>query len=603
VAVDSPVIAILCYHDISDRPGAPSITISPALLRAQIRSLKAGGWTFLSLSELLAYRDRAGEIPSRSVLLTFDDGYRSFPEKVLPILRDEGVRATLAVVTSFFEHPPADLPPLMSWDQVREADRSGFVEIVSHSHDLHRYVTSNPYRDTDPAVTTRLYKAGENRYENRDEYWNRIREDLRKSRRILRERLGHEVSCLAWPYGEYTAVARRIARDEGFVATLGLDGVAATPGDLGKGYLPRVMVYRGSRIDGRTTDWLRLPRAPVRAAQADLDEVYDPDPATLRRRIHRLKDRILQLGATDVFLQACPDPDGDGHYRAAWFMNHQVAVRADIWSMAAHLLAQSGLRVWIRAPVMNLSWEWEKHPDWRIPVANGKEGTGPKPWYRRLSPDLAGPRKAAVDWFTDIAVYLPIHGILFDDDAFLLEGERLRGSGEGSPDAKSAAIRGMIEEIKAAVLAWRPNCLFARNLYAPAMAREGVHSGFSQDLSQFLRDYDLTVAMAYSRMEGHREDGGDWVESLARRAIREWVPPPGREGEAPPVLLKLQAYDWSEETWVPEKELREQVRGARRAMASDLGIYPVLPESGPVPRGLLGGQAGRDRSERDPYAK
>jgi len=535
--------------------------------------------------------------------LTFDDGYRSFSEEVLPILRDEGVRATLAVVTSFFEHPPAGLPPLLSWDQVREADRSGFVEIVSHSHDLHRYVTSNPYRDTDPAVTTRLYEVGENRYEDRDQYWNRIRRDLRKSRRILREKLGHEVAFLAWPYGEYTKVARRIAREEGFAVTLGLDGVAATPGDLGTGYLPRVMVYRGSRIDGRTVDWLRSPRAPVRAAQADLDEVYDPDPDEVRRNIHRLKDRILQLGATDVFLQACPDPDGDGHFRAAWFMNHQVAVRADIWSMAAHLLAQEGLRVWIRAPVMNLSWEWERHPEWRIPQKDGKEGGGPKPWYRRLSPDLAGPRRAAVDWFTDIAVYLPIHGILFDDDAFLLEGERLRGSGEDSPDAKSAAVRGMIEEIKAAVLAWRPNCLFARNLYAPAMAREGIHPRFSQDLSQFLRDYDLTVAMAYTRMEGHREDGADWVESLARRAIREWVPPPGQEGEPPPVLLKLQAYDWSEESWVPEEELRDQVRGARRAMAGDLGIYPVLPEAGPVPRGLLGGQAGRGRSERDPYAK
>jgi len=551
----------------------------------------------------LSYRRRPGELPPRTAVLTFDDGYRSFSETVLPILREERVRATLAVVTSFPERPPPDLPPLMSWDQIREADRSGLVEIASHSHALHRYVPSNPYRDTSPAVTTRIYRLAERRYEDRDEYWNRIRGDLRTSRRILRRKLGHEVSLLAWPYGEHTAVARRIAESEGFSATLGLDGVPALPGDLSTGYLPRVMVFRRSRIDGRSLGWLIQPRSPVRAVQADLDAVYDPDPDIFRRRLDRLRERILRIGATDVFLQACPDPDGDGIFRSAWFMNHQVPVRADIWSMAAHILSRKGLRVWIRAPVMNLAWEWEKHPEWRIPFEEGRAEGGRRPWYRRLSPDLAGARRAAVDFYSDIAVYLPVHGILFDDDAFLLEGERLAGSGERSPEGKSAAVREWIEEVKAAVLAWRPGSLFARNLYVPAMEVDGVHRGFSQDFDQYLADYDLTVVMAYDRMEGHREDREAWVESLARRAIRSWVPLRGQESEAPPVLFKLQAYDWSEESWVPVQELRDQVRGARRAMATDLGIYPVLPEEGPVPRGLLGGEAGRTRSERDPYSE
>lgn len=476
----------------------------------------------------------------------------------------------------------------MTWDQIREADRSGLVEIASHSHDLHRYVMSNPYRDTFPSVTTRRYWIDEKRYEDRDEYWRRIREDLRKSRRILRERLGHEVPYLVWPYGEHTAVARRIAAEEGFTATLGLEGVPAAPGDLSAGYLPRLMVYRGSGIDGKNVRWLLVPRGTVRAAQADLDEVYDPDPAVFRLRLHLLKDRILRLGATDVFLQSCPDPAGDGNFRAAWFMNHQVAVRADIWSMAAHILSRAGLRVWIRAPVMNLSWEWEKRPEWRIPTGTTGGGNHAGPWYRRLSPDLEGVRRAAVDFFSDIAVYLPIRGILFDDDAFLLEGERLRGSGDGSPEAKSAAIRGMIEEIKAAVLAWRPNCLFARNLYAPVVERDGLHPGFAQDFGQSLRDDDLTVIMAYARMEGHGKDAERWAESLARRAARKWVPPRGRESEAPPVLLKFQAYDWKKEEWVPGEELASMVRGARRAMAVDLGVYPVLPAGGSLPDGLLG---------------
>jgi biofilm PGA synthesis lipoprotein PgaB len=599
----TPVIAVLCYHDISDRQDAPSYTISPALLRAQIQRLKREGWTFFSLSELFTYKERPGDLPSRVAVLTFDDGYRSFSEEVLPILREEGIRATLSIVTSFIDDPPENLPPLMSWKQVREAERSGLVEIASHSHDLHRYVTSNPYRDTEPSVTTRQYILAEARYEDREEYRSRIREDLRTSRRILREKLGHDVSVLAWPYGEQNAAARRIASEEGFSATLGLEGVAALPGDLLAQYLPRVMVYRDGGIEREDAGWLYPPPRPVRAAQVDLDDVYDPDPEIFRRKVDTLVEKVQGLGATHVFLQACPDPDGSGFFRAAWFQNHQVSVRADIWSMAAHKFLHKGIRVWIRAPSMNLTWEWERHPDWRIPFRKRKGGKLATPWYFRLSPDLEGAQRAAIDFFTDMAVYLPIQGVLFDDDAYMLRDESLRRSGVSTPEAKSEAMRKFLEQIKSAVLAWRPNCAFGRNIYARAMERDGVHPDFSQDFEQYLRDYDLTVVMAYARMEGHEKDAAAWVESLARRAIRKWIPPKGRQSEAPPVMFKFQAYDWSEEKWVPAEELAAMARGARRALAENLGVYPVLPEEGDIPEGILGESVPSAVSERYPEAK
>ena len=164
-------------------------------------------------------------------------------------------------------------------------------------------------------------------------------------------------------------------------------------------------------------------------------------------------------------------------------------------------------------------------------------------------------------------------------------------------------MRGLIEEIKEAVLAWRTDCQFGRNIYAPAAEQDGVHPDFSQDFDQFLKDYDLTVVMAYVRMEGREKDAEAWVESLARRATRKWMPPKGRESEAPPVMLKFQAYDWSEGEWVPAEELSSMIKGARRAMAVDLGVYPVLPDEGDIPPGLLGQPLPSAASERYPEAK
>ncbi len=585
----TPLVAILCYHDLSDDPARKNYTIPPERFRLHLRRLREAGWTFLSLSELLSRKGRFDELPPKVIVVTFDDAYRSFFEKALPILREEGVKATLSVISSFIDAPPGDLPPLMTWDQIREAGESGFVEIASHSHGLHQYETCNPYDDTSPSVTTRRYLSRDRRYEDRDEYRWRIRHDLQRAKSSLKQNVGRDVSVLAWPYGEHNAMARELARQEGFPVTLGLEGTDVRKEDLVRGHLPRVMVTEEMNPGAGNLDWLYPRRHPVRAAQADLDAVYDPDPAIFRGRVDRLVRKIRAGGANTVFLQGLADPAGDGHYREAYFMNHQLPVRADIWSMVAHKFRHAGIRVWLRAPVMNLSWEWERHPEWRIPFRPKRGEASGKPWHFRVSPDHPGARQAAVDFFSDIAVYLPVEGILFDDDAYLTEGERLRRNRPSTPGAKSEAIRKLVEEVKAAVLAWRPNAAFGRNLYAPVAERDGVHPGFSQDLSQFLSDYDLTVVMAYARMEGHEKDAETWIRKLAERVERKARAYAFRDGGLPPAMLKFQAFDWRTGEWVPAAETAAAIRAAAEAKVPNLGVYPVLPDEGELPEGILKG--------------
>jgi len=586
----SPIAVILCYHDLSAGPARSDLTIPPEEFRRHLRRLRETGWTFLSLSELIARRDRPEELPGKTVVITFDDAYRSFSEKALPILKEEKVKATVAVVSSFIDYGPApDMGPLMTWRQIREAEESGYAEVASHTHELHRYVVSNPYNDTSPAVTTRRYLVPERRYEDRDEYRRRIRADLRKARAVLAEKLGHNVPVLAWPYGEHNAMTEGVAREEGFSVTLGVEGTDVRREDFARGHFPRIMVTRGMAVGAKGTAWVYPVRPPVRAAQADLDAVYHPDPAIFRARVDRVVAKIRAAGANTVFLQALADPAGDGYFQEAYFMNHQAPVRADIWSMVAHKFRHAGIRVWVRAPVMNLSWEWERHPEWRIPFRRKRGGGGVEPWYFRLSPDIPEARRAAVDFFTDIAVYLPVEGVLFDDDAYMLEGERLRRNRSASPEAKSEAIRSLVAEVQAAVLAWRPGCEFGRNIYAPAAERDGVHPKFSQDLSQYLSDYDLTVVMAYARMEGHGDDVAKWSRKLAGRLERKARGYALREGGLPPVMLKFQAYDWEEEEWVPPGEISAGIRAALEENIPHVGVYPVLPEEGDLPEGVLKG--------------
>ncbi|HUK62606.1 MAG TPA: polysaccharide deacetylase family protein, partial [Dongiaceae bacterium] len=362
----TPRIAILCYHDISDDAQAPLQTVSAEFLRRQIRDCRAAGWSFISLAELLDHRLHLEQLPPKTLVLTFDDGYRSFRDRALPVLREEHVPATLAVITGFVDQPETGLPPLLGWDELREVARDPGVSIASHSHRLHRYEIANPYRDTAPSSATRRYLLAQRRYETREEYRARIRADLDTTQRVLRERLGTAADVLVWPYGMHNEMARGLADQAGFRATLALGGRAVTVDDLRSGCLPRIMVTRKFRFDAGDATWLEPAATPMRAADVDLDDVYSPDPNVFRDRLDLLVKRVHALGATHVFLSVCSDTAADGRQLASWCMNHQVRVRADVWSMVAFKLAQARIKVWARVPSMNLPWVWQQHPEWRI---------------------------------------------------------------------------------------------------------------------------------------------------------------------------------------------------------------------------------------------
>ncbi|OGF18255.1 MAG: hypothetical protein A2W00_15385 [Candidatus Eisenbacteria bacterium RBG_16_71_46] len=576
-------IAILCYHDLSDDPRAPAETVPAAFLRDQIQACKRAGWTFLSLSDLLARRDRLESLPQRAIVLTFDDAYRSFFDQALPILREENVPATLAVITSFVDRPPPGIPPLMTWRQIREVEKSGLVEIASHSHGLHRYETSNPYRDTGPSVAVRRYLLAEARYEDRDEYRSRIRRDLAESQRVLRARVGHAAAVLVWPYGEHNAMARALAAEAGFTTTLALGSREVLPQDLAGGCLPRVMVRRSLAFTANGLGWLDVPPAVIRAAEVEPDSLYDPDDAVFREKVDQVVARARRIGATHVFLGGMAGPDSAGRPRATYFMNHQAPIRADIWSMVAAKLSHAALKVWIRAPVLDLDWALERHPEWR--AARGA-GRGAAAGRRRLSPELPEVRGAAVDFFTDIAVYLPIDGVLFDDDASLAAGESLAG-GAGGAGAKAVAIDALLEEVRSGVRAWRPECVFGRRVGAAVAQRRGVHPDRAQDFERVLRDGDLAVVMLDPPALGHGEQGVRAVGALARAVLARWTPPGLRPLEMPPILLELAARGPAEGAWVPGRDLAAMAWAWKRAGIGHLGLDPLPPRAGDFPPRLL----------------
>jgi peptidoglycan/xylan/chitin deacetylase (PgdA/CDA1 family) len=94
-------LLILCYHGVSladEHQWCPGLYVSPEHLQRRLASLQRLRCNVLPLADGVRQL-YAGNLPPRSVALTFDDGYFDFKARALPVLRQFGYAATVYLTT------------------------------------------------------------------------------------------------------------------------------------------------------------------------------------------------------------------------------------------------------------------------------------------------------------------------------------------------------------------------------------------------------------------------------------------------------------------------------------------------------------------------
>lgn len=224
-------LPILMYHhlvpDLTEYEGNESI-VSVEQFQEQMKYLAQEGFTTLTIKQLQAYL--AGEeIPEKSVVITFDDGNESNYIYAYPILKELGLHAIINIIVGLTPGEKGTTQiwvPKLSWEQMTEMIASGTIDIQSHTYDLHYFGQVNQAGDQGAALAERLWLPEESRVETEEEYSQRVGKDLRLSKELIEERLGQEVSVIAYPFGEYSEIMLQIAKEEigfemGFVVAPG----------------------------------------------------------------------------------------------------------------------------------------------------------------------------------------------------------------------------------------------------------------------------------------------------------------------------------------------------------------------------------------------
>jgi peptidoglycan/xylan/chitin deacetylase (PgdA/CDA1 family) len=147
---------VLCYHRVLPRAAKckrqPPYSVTPDQFEEQMSVLAREGFTSLTFREF--YEAAAGlrELPARSVLLTFDDGFSDNYSLAWPIAQQFGMKLNLFICTGlvsgnsievFAGVSPSerasrsqfsDLWQPLQWSEIREMTAAG-VDVGFHSHD------------------------------------------------------------------------------------------------------------------------------------------------------------------------------------------------------------------------------------------------------------------------------------------------------------------------------------------------------------------------------------------------------------------------------------------------------------------------------------
>lgn len=223
-AIPSHAVILIYHHFGVDR--YPTTNIDMDRFEAQLDYLDKNGYHVWPLTRIVDDLRTGKPIPDHTIAITIDDAYESVYTRAFPLLKKRGWPFTVFVATRYIDR---GYNAFMTWDQMREMQRFG-ASFESHS-DSHDHLA--------------LRRNGES-----EEAWRkRVRTDIERARKRLRQELGRAPTLFSYPYGEYSEALAKM------VQKMGLVGVGQQSGAVGP-----------------HSDMRALPRFPMAGEYADMDQ-------------------------------------------------------------------------------------------------------------------------------------------------------------------------------------------------------------------------------------------------------------------------------------------------------------------------------------------
>ncbi len=198
-------IPILMYHHISQGQATNPWTVSWPVFEAQVKALKSWGYHTVTFKELLMHFKAGQQLPSRPVILTFDDAFAELYQNVFPFLFEQDFTGTIFV-------PTDRLGKTNDWDKgkgypvLKLLNPKQLRELCGHGAE------AGSHGRTHSSFASLTVK--------------KLRQELQGSKKKLEKITAQPVLALAYPYGHWDELVMTLAQEAGYQAGCVIDSPA-----------------------------------------------------------------------------------------------------------------------------------------------------------------------------------------------------------------------------------------------------------------------------------------------------------------------------------------------------------------------------------------
>ncbi len=214
------MVPILMFHDLKRESGG-TWSMSADNFKTCVEYILGQGFTPITFRQLAAYVDGYGELPAKPVCLTFDDGYYSNYELLLPIVTELQVPVTVFMTCGTVRSDDEIPDPNSNWlykmnlSEIDTLEASRFVDVQSHTWGMHGLNTN--YSETQRDNSMPLEG------ETKEEYQAFFSQDCDAAWQVLHSAGVWSEVVFSYPSGKHNPWAEEVLKARGYRASLTTD--------------------------------------------------------------------------------------------------------------------------------------------------------------------------------------------------------------------------------------------------------------------------------------------------------------------------------------------------------------------------------------------
>ncbi len=233
---DVSSVSVIMYHNFVSKEDIKSgieyeeYSISPEDFEKDLIWLKDNGYVTITSDELLEFLEEKNPLPEKTVILSIDDGSWGVYKNAWPLLKKYGMKADLNIIGAQIDATwdsinsgksrDGEAAPFCTWEELVEMQKSGAINICSHTYGLHVYNKNE--------------RIGMNLMENETEeaFTSVVKKDYEKSLRCIRGWIGKAPRTVAYPYSKRCVESDNIIlSNTGYEILMAGEGARGTVGN------------------------------------------------------------------------------------------------------------------------------------------------------------------------------------------------------------------------------------------------------------------------------------------------------------------------------------------------------------------------------------